>query len=713
MTQSAFRLLLLRFALLPFLFLCAFVGLISMQIHRIDVLREQTSQATSIVLQSDRLLNSMIDEETGVRGYAISRDPVFLEPYHRAVERLDGELDGLTRLTSGDAGLAALVTQIRADFTQFSAVNREMAAQHLDESMLLRQKSAMDALRLQLKQLSTQANDVREAGRKKLSNMYAELPIFAVVGGAVVAFFVIWDGIAQFRRISRVFGDQVSEITLQRNSLQTTLHSIGDAVIVCDAEGAITLLNPTAEAVTGWRAQEAIGQKLDTVFNIVNETTRAAVESPVDKVLKTGQIVGLANHTVLIRQDKSEVAIDDSGAPVRDDKNAIVGVVLVFRDIQERRAAERELVLRTAELESLLINSPAGFATFDRSHRFLRVNHAVALMDGVKVEDHLGKSLEEILPDSFAALAPIIDSVFEHGRAVSREFIGATPREPGVERQWLIWFYPVFIGESSEPVRVGAISLDTTERWHAQEALVRTEKLVAVGRLAASIAHEMNNPLTSVTNLLYLIACDQTLNETTRAYVDRANIELDRVSKMATQTLRFARRSMAPGVVDLEEIVSGAVLLFSGRLAHELITVKQRKRKVATFIGYASEVVQLLSNLLSNAIDAVGSSGKITIAIQNSFDWKANRRCVAVTVGDSGPGIPEQYLKKIWEPFFTTKSETGTGLGLWLVDETVRKNGGSIRMRTAAEPERHGTVFRLLLPLELPRNGDEPIALGK
>jgi len=704
MKESSFRLLLLRFAMLPIFCVSVLVGVTSLQIHRITEERAQASQATSMILQCDRLLNTLVDEETGVRGFAIAGDTAFLEPYRTATSRVHEELEGLSELSASDPAVAPLVSGIRSEFQRFEAVNRNIvqsnALKRGNVQNLLAQKQAMDALRAQLSQLTAREMGIREAGRKQLAEMFAALPRSSMVGGTVAALLLVWDGIAQFRRISKLFGDQIREIQLQRNSLHTTLQSIGDAVIVCDQQGRITLFNATSEAVSGWTQAEALGRHLDEVFVIANETTRETVESPVAKVLRTGQVVGLANHTVLIRRDGSEVAIDDSGAPIRDGKGAIVGVVLVFRDIQERRKAERELSVRNAELESLVAHSPAGFASFDRARRFVRVNEALARIDGFEETKHYGKTLQDLAPPNSQMFARMLDRVFEEGVSLQAEFTGKTEAEPGLERRWLTWFYPVYTGDSPEPLLAGAIVVDTTEQWRSQQALVRTEKLAAVGRLAASIAHEMNNPLASVTNLLYLIGCDTSLHESTRGFVDLASTELDRVSKIATQTLRFARRTVAPAEIDIEEVVRGMMLLFGGRLSQNQVKVSVRKRRVSPFYGYASEVMQLLTNLLGNAIDAIGESGRIVIAIQDAMDWRTMTPRVAVSVADSGPGIPEQVRLKIWEPFFTTKAETGTGLGLWLVEETVRKNGGSIRLRTSTAPGRHGTVFRMLLPLE-------------
>ena len=703
MNQSSFRLLLLRFAVLPVLCVALLVGVISLQIHGIMAERSQASQATLIVLECDQLLNSLVDEETGVRGFAISGDRSFLQPYQSATSQVGSELDTLDQLAAPDASLVPIVAEVRVNFRRFDTVNREViqssADQRGDVDNLLRQKAAMDALRNQLRVVTDKERGIREAGRKRLAEMFDSLPQSAMVGGTLVALLLVWDGIAQFRRISKLFGDQIGRIELQRNSLHTTLHSIGDAVIVCDHRGRITLFNETAEAVSGWPRSEALGKPLDEVFVIVNETTRGSVESPVAKVLRTGQVVGLANHTVLIRRDGSDVAIDDSGAPIRGDKDEIVGVVLVFRDIEQRRKGERELLLRNAEMESLLVHSPAGFASFDRSLRFARVNNALAGMEGFELAGNADMTLKDLPPAIAEVFIDNLNRVFRDGVSVQAELAGKQERTPDAERHWLIWFYPVFTEDSPEPVLAGAIMVDTTQQWNAQRALMRNEKLVAVGRLAASIAHEMNNPLASVTNLLYLIECDATLNESTRGFVDLASVELARVSKIATQTLRFARRTVAPAEIDVEEVVRGLMLLFGGRLTQNQVKVSVRRRKVSKFYGYASEVMQLLTNLLGNAIDAIGESGRIEIGIQDSMDWQSMTPRVAVTVADSGPGVPEQFRQKIWEPFFTTKAETGTGLGLWLVEETVHKNGGSIHLRTATAPERHGTVFRMLLPI--------------
>jgi len=184
----------------------------------------------------------------------------------------------------------------------------------------------------------------------------------------------------------------------QREWFRTTLASIGDAVIVTDTAGQVRFMNPVAETLTGWSSADALGQPLSAIFRIVNETTRAAVESPVDKVLREGVIVGLANHTVLLARDGREVPIDDSGAPIRDEQEALSGVVLVFRDITERRQAERELRQAHDQLAVILRGITDGITVQDRSGTLVYANDAAARLSGfATAAEMLGTPPREIL----------------------------------------------------------------------------------------------------------------------------------------------------------------------------------------------------------------------------------------------------------------------------------------------------------------------------
>jgi PAS domain S-box-containing protein len=702
MTESGFRRLLLRFALTPVLALCGFIGILGYQWHRITVDRSQGSQATTMLMQSETLLQSMVDQETGIRGYLVTHDRSFLEPHDRAVATFHSELATMAALDSGNPVYQADIASIASSFTTFDAINQQLLQPNLPPQsvvpLLKQQKQAMDTLRAELSGITAKERTVRDSRRTEISTLLNALPRLGIGGGVAVAILLILHGAFVFQDLAREFRRQLRESEVRRESLHTTLHSIGDAVIVCDSAGLITLMNPTAESLTGWTRDQAVGQPLDQIFQIINEHTRNPVENPVTKVLRAGQIVELANHTLLLRRDGAEISIDDSGAPIRDHNNTIVGVVLVFRDIESRRKAERDLELRTAELESLLFYSPAAFASFDRSHRYMRVNRAMAEMNGVPAHDHLGKTLQEIAPANVPSLETLIDEVFRNRAAIQREFVGETVHDPGVERQWIAWFYPVLTEHAEGPVSVGVIALETTDRWRAQESLVRSEKLAAVGRLAASIAHEMNNPLASVTNLLYLIALDPDIHGQTREFVDRANIELARVSNIARQTLRFAKRSTAASLVDLNDLANSVLLLFSSRISQNHIQARVRVRGTPKYFGHANELMQLLTNLVSNALDALAPHGRLVLAMQQAREWSTGREGISITVADSGTGIPAVWRSKVWEPFFTTKPETGTGLGLWLVEEMARKDGGSVRMRTSTQPPRNGATFRIYLP---------------
>lgn len=378
---------------------------------------------------------------------------------------------------------------------------------------------------------------------------------------------------------------------------------------------------------------------------------------------------------------------------------------MMVTSIEEQRAGLNDTL---ALLDSMLANAPIGFAFFDRKFRFVRVNQFLANMNHSSISRHLGRTVYELFPESAAIpLQDAIDSVFERGSAVQDlEVTGELDGHPGRMRSWLINIYPV--RTSSNAVRwVGAVIVDTTQRRNAEDALRKTEKLAAAGRLAASIAHEINNPLEAVTNLLYLIRFQDSLSAETRHYVDLAQHEVARVSEITQQTLRFYRQSTLPVTAKVGELLDSVLTLHQGRVNSLQVEVERRYQPNVELFCFAGELRQLFANLIGNSLDAMmPGPGKLMLSVQHSRSWRDSKvEGVRVSVIDTGCGMSDEVRHRIFEPFFTTKEATGTGLGLWVSAEIVRKHHGTIhiRSRVAADGQNNGsshsgTVFMLFFP---------------
>lgn len=233
----------------------------------------------------------------------------------------------------------------------------------------------------------------------------------------------------------------------------------------------------------------------------------------------------------------------------------------------------------------------------------------------------------------------------------------------------------------------------------AQEALRRSEKLAVTGRLAASIAHEINNPLESVTNLLFLARSEQ-LTEAAQDYLQQAEHELARVTEIAKHTLRFYKEPNQPTQVDLINILDSVLTLYHSRLIAAKVEVKKEVGLSSLLIlASPGELRQVVANLIGNALDAMRNGGKLWLRVSVAHHLQDESPKARLSIADTGHGIPKHILPTIFEPFITTKGETGTGLGLWVTDEIVKKNGWSMRVRSNTQQKRAGTVFSLLMPL--------------
>jgi signal transduction histidine kinase len=233
----------------------------------------------------------------------------------------------------------------------------------------------------------------------------------------------------------------------------------------------------------------------------------------------------------------------------------------------------------------------------------------------------------------------------------------------------------------------------------AEKALRDSEKLAVAGRMAASIAHEINNPLAAITNLLYL-SSTSTDPAAIKRYLAMAQQEMARVTAITSHTLQFYRHSAKPAPVKITDVLDSVLVLFRSRLNHAGIEIKKEYKKVAPVLGLSGELRQLLANLIGNSLDAMRSGGRLIVRAHSAREFHGGRQGVRVVIADTGTGITPEMKSRIFDAFFTTKGQTGTGLGLWISADIVQKHSGTVRVKSRATPGKSGTVFSIFLPAE-------------
>jgi PAS domain S-box-containing protein len=394
-------------------------------------------------------------------------------------------------------------------------------------------------------------------------------------------------------------------------------------------------------------------------------------------------------------------------APVRDSAGNIQQWLGTAFDVHEERVAARrlreqynELDRQRRELETIYHGSPIGMALYEpKELRVLRINNCQADILRVKASDAIGKRYEDLTAGVPHALT-LIRRAAAGENILNQDLDGALAHSPDDHRYWNVNYSPIF-DEDGSVRAIAAATVETTQQKRAETALIQSEKLAAVGRMASSIAHEINNPLESVTNLLY-IARQYAIVPEVQNFLDLADQELRRVSIIANQTLRFHKQASSPREISCSELFSTVLSLYEGRLRNSSISVEKRKRCTRTIACFEGDIRQVLSNLVSNAIDAMPIGGRLLLRSREATDWRTGRRGLVLTVADTGSGMSPETRAHVFEAFFTTKGINGTGLGLWIGSEIVDRHHGHLLLRSSRDTAHRGTVFNLFLPFLAP-----------
>jgi PAS domain S-box-containing protein len=455
------------------------------------------------------------------------------------------------------------------------------------------------------------------------------------------------------------------------------LDSVGAGIWVLDMGGNCTFANYSALSTFGFASEELVGCNMHDMVHHHYPDGRnfPRSECPIHDVVGKNKGLRLGADT-MFRKDGSSFIAEISAQPLVVE-GTVTGVVVMSREVAEKHQKQDDLQKayelaerKTAELDAVIESMPHG-VYIASSDSIVRSNHLAKMMSGSEFPAEL-KTLQKAL-----------------GGEWSTETVRSSDR----------WIRSIAAPISLNGKILGgvAVNTDVTQARLQDEALRRSEKLAALGQLASSIAHEINNPLESITNLLYLIRRSDSM-EDMQHYAGLAQSELARVTEITVQTLRFNRQHTKPVEVDMAELLHMVMSLYTGRLLVRNVDADTKLMEAPRVFSLEGEIRQVVNNLVRNALDAMHNGGRLLVRLHAQQDWRTGAKGVRLTVADTGGGIRQEMEAHLYEPFHTTKEMTGTGLGLWVSKGIVEKHGGCIRTRTR-RGEIHGTVFAVWLPV--------------
>lgn len=493
----------------------------------------------------------------------------------------------------------------------------------------------------------------------------------------------------------------MEQLRLERERLQTTLASIGDAVIVTDTRGFVDFLNPVAEALTGWKQDEAKGMPLESVFNIINEGSRRRAENPAMRAMHQGIIVGLANHTLLISRNGTELAIDDSAAPIRDGNGGVNGVILVFRDVTGLRA--------TADfrnrLSAIVESSDDAIIGKDLDGKITSWNKGAERMFGYSPQEAIGRPITMLIPPDRLAEEPDILARLRRGERVEHfETVRIAKNRRTVDVSLTI--SPIRNADG-ELVGASKIVRDISEKRRAERELARAhqqlkehaaelerqvaertaelrDSLQELETFSSGLSHDMKGPLRAISGYAQVLRDEYAVQLPADGQELAARVveSCERLSRFVDNVLCYTRLKgghVELVFVDLEQLVSRVIEDYPH--AKQAQAEVKIQRPLLPVLASESLLTQVVANLVSNAVKFVlpGTPPKLKLCTERRGDK------VRLWVEDNGIGIAKRDQDRIFELFtrlHSTSAYEGTGIGLAVVERALKRMGGTVGLES-------------------------------
>jgi len=661
---------------------------------------EHTNQAISL---SQQLFRLAIDEETSLRAYVLTRDKRFLDPCHEG-DKLAPTMQQELRQLVADSPEETARHQKAIQAFQAWAVWADEAIAITDAGgwaggvqFQLRGKKLMDEYRRKRSEFIEGEERLREE-RLARSRQTIKLLNFTIIALSILlalGFAVL--GRKQLLALSRSFNQALAsaqtsaaEAKAQQDRLAGIIGSAMDAIITVDESQHIQVFNRAAEQIFRCSASQALGQTLD---RFIPERFREVHRHHVENFEHTG----ITNRTMSRpgtlwgrRSDGEEFPIEATISQVKSGDQKLFTVVL--RDVTERKEAES----RIAEQARLLDQASDAIIVRDDEGRIASWNRGAQVIYGWTPEEADGKLVHDLMQTRFPEpLTEIVNWVRKHGRWEGEL---EQTRKNGDRVTVLSRWMQVFGAQDTNDHRpLMEINTDITRRKQLEAALQANERLALTGRLSACIAHEINNPLDTVANVLFLVEQQYDGESEARRLINTAQREVQRIMEISRNMLNLHREKRTPSPIKVSELLASVVALVDETIAKGRRNIQIQPGFKGEVEGFPAELLQVFTNILKNAVEATQGGGYIRISSEAASE--SGQEGVLIRVADDGCGIPEVMQAKLFSPFVSTKEAGGTGLGLWVSRSILQKHGGTIRIASTVGGSQTATTVSIFLPL--------------